>query len=62
MKRHLKRHLGRKPWKCWMCNFASERKDCLRSHCYRKHEMSEEEFRMRADEIYQTPKKKEMDF
>ncbi len=44
MKRHLRKHLGHKPFKCWLCDFACHRKDGLRSHCYRKHEMTEEAF------------------
>lgn len=44
MRRHFAIHTGEKKFNCWLCEYASDRKDCLKSHCIRKHEMSEERF------------------
>ncbi len=44
MKRHLRIHLGIKNFKCWLCQFSAARKDSLKSHCFRKHKLTETEF------------------
>ena len=51
--RHMEdSHSGRRPFKCLMagCDYATNRKESMKSHCLRKHEMSGDEFDFKAKE------------
>lgn len=45
LRRHSKSHTGIKAFGCWDCDeYATERKDCLRSHCLNRHGIEAEQF------------------
>ena len=46
--RHSKSHSGLKPFTCFYCDYASDRKSSLKIHCVKKHEMTGDEFKARA--------------
>ena len=48
VKRHMLSHKEAKPYTCFYCDYAAARKDVLRSHCLGRHEMSQQEFEMKA--------------
>ena len=48
LNRHLIKHTNYKPFKCFFCEYKCGRKDALKSHCHRKHEMLGNEFDARA--------------
>ena len=45
-------HTEHKPYKCFVCDYASNRKESLKVHCTKKHEMSSEEFNVKADRVF----------
>lgn len=44
-------HTGEKPFKCWYCDYATDRNTSLKSHCLRKHEMEDFEFQEKMKEV-----------
>ena len=48
LNRHLLKHTDLRPYKCFYCDYACSRKDALKSHCHRKHEMDGAEFDAKA--------------
>ncbi len=48
LRRHLLIHTGETPFNCFHCDYASNRKESLKSHCIRTHEMTPEEFQLKA--------------
>ena len=57
LKRHMRCHTESKPFKCFYCDYRTNRKESLKTHCIRKHEMEEDEYKRKANELY--PKVKE---
>ncbi len=50
--RHMRTHSGVKPYKCFYCDYATDRKESLKNHCIKRHEMTKEEFKGRADIVF----------
>ncbi len=50
--RHMRTHSGVKPYKCFYCEYATDRKESLKNHCIKRHEMTKEEFKGRADIVF----------
>ena len=48
MRRHSQLHTGEMPFNCFYCDYKTNRKESLMSHCVKKHEMEPEEFKARA--------------
>ena len=48
LRRHVLIHTGETPFRCFHCDYATNRRESLKAHCLRHHEMSEEEFRLKA--------------
>ena len=44
-------HTGEKPYQCWYCEYATDRKTSLKSHCMRKHEMDEDEYNEKVKKV-----------
>ena len=50
MQRHQKTvHSREKPFACWSCKYATNRRLILRDHCHRQHDISYKEFKLEAD-------------
>ena len=43
--RHMRTHSGLKPFACFYCDYATDRKESLKSHCIKRHEMTPKEFK-----------------
>lgn len=50
--RHMRSHTGVKPFACFYCDYATDRKESLKAHCLRKHEMDEKEFKDKAVAVF----------
>ena len=51
MRRHMAIHKNDRKFKCWICNYNTDRKDFLKSHCKNKHNMNEDQYFRRVDEL-----------
>ena len=49
LRRHIRSHTGFKPFRCFLCDFASAQKGNLKLHCAGKHQMTSAEFDRRAE-------------
>ncbi len=52
LKRHMLIHTGETPFNCFYCEYATNRKESLMSHCIKKHEMDVEEFKSKAKTVF----------
>ena len=58
LRKHLEIiHSGLKPFKCFHCDYKAGKKGQVKSHCVRRHEMTEQEFDERAAIEYKELKK-----
>ena len=54
LRRHIEQvHSQRRPFKCFHCDFQGYEKSSVKNHCKRVHEMTDEEFDVRATQEYQ---------
>ncbi len=56
LRRHLLTHAGEKRFACFYCDYRTERKDTLKQHCLKRHEMTVAEFKRRAEEAFRDVK------
>ncbi len=52
LRRHMLIHSGETPFNCFYCEYATNRKESLMSHCVKKHEMDVEEFKTKAKQVF----------
>ena len=51
LRRHVKAtHLQMKPFACWYCAYRASRRFMLKSHCQKKHDITDEEFEAKMSE------------
>ncbi len=52
LRRHMISHTDETPFSCFYCESQFQRKEQLRGHCIKAHEMTREEFDAKAVEVY----------